>query len=153
MVDRHPGLKASVFDLPALESSFSKHMAALGAPDSISFHGGDFFTDPLPEADALVFGHVLHNWNTEARKHLLSNAYQALRPGGAVYIYDPMTNDENPRLHSVLTSLNMLVWTAGGHRYTAEECRALLTEAGFRPDPPDPSDAHDEVLVIGRKER
>jgi hypothetical protein len=56
------------------------------------------------------------------------------------------------RLHSALTSLNMLVWTAGGHRYTAEERRAPLTEAGFRPESPDLSDAHDEVLVIARKE-
>lgn len=153
LVSKNPHLKATVFDLPPLESAFAKHMAALGAAESISFRGGDFFTDPLPEADVLVLGHILHNWGEEDRVTLLRNVYQAVRPGGAVFIYDPMINDDKPPFNAVLASLSMLVWSAGGHEYSVEECHAWLTETGFRPETVGLTDTPDDVLVIGHKDR
>jgi hypothetical protein len=71
----------------------------------IAFRGGDFFTDPLPEADVLVFGHVLHNWGEQDRIRLLRNAYAAVHPGGAVLIYDLMIGDDMPPMNAVLTSM------------------------------------------------
>lgn len=63
VVTANPHPKGAVFDLPPLETAFNRHMARLGGVgSSITFRGGDFFRDKLPEADVLVFGHVLHNW-------------------------------------------------------------------------------------------
>jgi SAM-dependent methyltransferase len=153
VVLRNPHLAGTVFDLPPLESAFTRYMAGLNAPSSLTFLGGNFFTDPLPEADVLVFGHVLHNWSEKDRIRLLRNAYEAVRPGGAVYVYDPMAGGDKPPMNAVLASLAMLVWSAGGHEYSVQECHGWLVEAGFRPETAEAADIHDDVLVIGHKDR
>lgn len=154
VVTQNPHLKGAVFDLPALEPAFDRHMARLGgAASSITFHGGDFFADELPEADVLVLGHVLHNWGVEDRVRLLKKAYDSVNPGGAVFVYDPMGGGAEPSMYAVLASLAMLVWSRGGHEYAVEELHGWLREAGFRPETAEVADLHDEVLVIGHKDR
>lgn len=153
VVARNPNLAGAVFDLPPLEQSFNRNMAALGTEaSSITFHGGDFFTDQLPTADVLIFGHVLHNWGVADRIRLLKNAYESVRPGGAVFVYDPMSDGEQPPMHAVLAGLAMLVWSRGGHEYSVHDLHAWLKEAGFRPETVDVADLYDEVLVIGHKD-
>lgn len=131
LVRAHPNLHATVFDLPPLAGPFARHMDRLGLNDRIRFTAGDFFTDPLPEADALIFGHVLHNWPPPARSELLAKAHTAVRPGGLVVVYDAMLDEDTPRLGNALVSLDMLVWSRGGAEYTYEECRRTLEDAGF----------------------
>jgi SAM-dependent methyltransferase len=154
VVSQNPHLRGAVFDLPPLKPAFDRHMATLGgAGSSITFHGGDFFEDELPRADVLVLGHVLHNWGVEDRLRLLRRAYDAVEPGGAVFVYDPMAGGEEPSMHGVLAGLAMLVWSRGGHEYTVDELHGWLEEAGFRPETADVPDLHDDVLVIGHKDR
>ncbi|MFC4908390.1 methyltransferase [Actinomadura gamaensis] len=132
LVRAHPHLRAGVFDLPEVRPAFDRHIAGLGhAP--VEFTAGDFFADPLPEADVLLFGHVLHNWPPDKRVQLLRSAFKALRPGGAVLIYDALVEAAEPRLPNLLASLNMLVWSAGGLGYSLDDARAWLAEAGFGP--------------------
>jgi 8-O-methyltransferase len=152
VVARNPHLTGVVFDLPQVRRAFTEHMAAVGASSAISFQGGDFFTDPLPEADVLIFGHVLHNWGPDERVQLIRNAYKAVRPGGAVFIYDPMVDDDTPPLNAVLASLSMQVWSAGGQEYSVEQCHAWLREAGFRPATANRAELPDDILVIGHKD-
>ncbi|MEU7147209.1 methyltransferase [Streptomyces sp. NPDC045456] len=152
LVQQHPHLKGGVFDLPPLRAPFTAYMESLGAHGGVSFHGGDFFSDPLPEADVLIFGHVLHNWSTEDRRTLLRKAYDAVNPGGAVIIYDPMVSNDRPPLYATLAALSMLVWSAGGGEYAVAECHTWLKEAGFHPETVGPEDTPDDVLIIGRKE-
>ncbi|WND34686.1 methyltransferase [Streptomyces sp. BB1-1-1] len=152
VVTHNPHLKGAVFDLPPLEPAFERHMERLGGTASpVAFHGGDFFKDELPKADVLVFGHVLHNWGVEDRIRLLKRAYDALEPGGSVFVYDPMAGGEQPAMHGALAGLTMLVWSRGGHEYTADDLHVWLREAGFWPETVEVADLHDDVLVIGRK--
>ncbi|MCC2280458.1 acetylserotonin O-methyltransferase [Streptomyces sp. ET3-23] len=153
LVQEHPHLKGTVFDLPQLEEPFAAYMASLGDDGRVSFHGGDFFKDALPEADVLIFGHVLHNWGADDRRKLLRSAYHAVRPGGAVVVYDPMVSNSRPPLYATLAALSMLVWSSGGGEYSVAECHAWLEEAGFRPETVGPEDTPDDVVVIGRKQR
>ncbi len=154
VVSVNPHLTGAVFDLPPLESAFRRHMSRLGgAASSITFHGGDFFKDKLPEADVLVFGHVLHNWSAADRVRLLKNAFDSVRPGGAVFVYDPMSDGDQPGMYAVLAGLAMLVWSRGGHEYSVQELHGWLREAGFRPETAQVPDLHDDVLVIGHKDR
>ncbi|MET7648859.1 methyltransferase [Streptomyces sp. NPDC005426] len=152
VVAHNPHLTAAVFDLPPLEPAFERHMERLGdTASTVTFHGGDFFKDDLPEADVLVFGHVLHNWGVEDRIALLKRAHDALKPGGAVFVYDPMAGGEQPSMHGALAGLTMLVWSRGGHEYAADELHGWLREAGFWPETVEVEGLHDDVLVIGRK--
>ena len=127
--NRH--LTATVFDLPELEPACAAHLTELGMHDLVTFQPGDFFVDPLPAADVVIFGHVLHNWPEQRRRDLLAKAFAAVRPGGAVLVYDPMIDERRPQLANVLASLNMLVWSAGGAEYPVGDARGWMLDAGF----------------------
>ena len=55
----------------------------------LTFHGGDFFNEPLPTADVLVMGHILHDWDLDQKRMLIGKAYRrAARRRGAASIYE-----------------------------------------------------------------
>jgi hypothetical protein len=80
---RHPHLQCISFDLPPVEPIARKHIAAAGLTARIETAAGDFFKDPLPKADLIAMGMILHDWNLEKKMHLIRAAYDALPPGGA----------------------------------------------------------------------
>jgi acetylserotonin N-methyltransferase len=114
--DRYPGLQTAVFDLPGV---------ARMLPGTIA---GDFFTDPLPEADLFSLGRILHDWSEEKIHKLLDKIYRALPAGGGLLIAEKFLDPQNVAAH--MQSLNMLVVTEGRER-TADEYVSLLRDAGF----------------------
>lgn len=127
----HPHLRGVVFDRPQNGDPCAEHTAAAGVGDRVAFHGGDFFTDPLPAADVMVVGHVLADFSEDRRRALIGSAFRALPPGGTLLVYDPMPADENPSLPSLVASLHMLVMTSAGAGYRPSRCLSWMTDAGF----------------------
>ncbi len=152
LITVYPQLSTTVFDLPEMKPLFDEHMAANGIAKRAEFVVGDFFTDPLPEADLLIFGHILHDWDEQQRRELMIKAYHAVRPGGAVVVYDRMIDDDR-REHSVclLGCLNLLLITPGGSEYTIADCRSWIEEAGFASTSTLPLVDGLETALIGRK--
>jgi SAM-dependent methyltransferase len=150
LVRAHPHLTAQVFDLPVMAGPFAELVPTLVDPTRVTFRGGDFFVDQLPEGDVLVLGHVLHNWSPEERQMLVRKAYAAVRPGGWLLVYDAMLDDGRSDLARILISLNMLLVTSGGSEYLVTECRHWLATAGFI-DVRDRGLGIGDTLVIGRK--
>lgn len=128
----HEHLTGGGFDLPPLEPIFNDYVARNGLADRLSFTAGDFFTDPLPSADVLVMGHILHDWDLGQKCLLLQKAHDALPPGGAVIVYDAIIDDDRrENAFGLLMSLNMLIEAQHGFDYTGADCRAWMAEAGF----------------------
>ena len=75
LAQAHPHLTGGGFDLPVVEPAFNRYVGRHGLADRLKFHGGDFFHDPLPCADVLVMGRILHNWDLDTKKALLAKAY------------------------------------------------------------------------------
>jgi O-methyltransferase domain/Dimerisation domain len=71
---RHPHLTGGGFDLPAVRPVFEEYVASRGQADRLHFYPGDFFDDPLPTADVLVMGHILHDWSLREKLTLLRKA-------------------------------------------------------------------------------
>jgi SAM-dependent methyltransferase len=126
-----PHLRAIAFDLPALRPCVRRYARQHGVADRLRFVGGDFFTDPLPEADVLVLGHVLHNWGASRRQLLLARAHEALRPGGALIVYDWTIDRDGGDPYGLFMSLTMLMTTPAGACYSPAECERWLRQAGF----------------------
>ena len=128
----HPHVHAIGFDLPMLRCAFEEYAFERNVADRVSFAGGDFFKDSLPQADVVVLGRVLHNWDLETKKMLLDKAYRAIRTGGAIIVYDLLIDDDRrASAAGLLSSLNMFLWTAGGFGYTARDCTNWMRSAGF----------------------
>ncbi|HEV2859441.1 MAG TPA: methyltransferase [Pyrinomonadaceae bacterium] len=129
----HPHLTGGNFDLPGVREVFEKYVAAHGFSDRLKFYPGDFFKDPMPSADVLVMGHILHDWDLEEKRALVRKAYDALPAGGALIVYEALIDDERrENTFGLLMSLNMLIETPGGFDYTGADCRGWMREAGFR---------------------
>jgi O-methyltransferase domain len=79
------------FDLPEVGPIFEENMAENRLADRVTFVGGNFFTGPLPNADVVLMGHILHAWALGEKKMLLQKAYEAVPEGGAVMIYDSIS--------------------------------------------------------------
>ncbi|HWN31660.1 MAG TPA: methyltransferase [Pseudonocardia sp.] len=132
LASRHAHLTGGGFDLPPVAPVFDEYVQAAGLADRLQFHPGDFFTDPLPSADVLVMGHILHDWGLPEKKALVQKAYAALPDGGALIIYDGVIDDQRrANAFGLLMSLNMLIETADGFDYTGADCRGWLDDAGF----------------------
>jgi hypothetical protein len=140
-----------VFDLPQMQPFFDRHIAALGVAGRVRFRAGDFFLDPLPRAEVLIIGHVLHDWTPAERRALVAKAFGALPPGGSLLVYDRMLDEEPTDVANLVISLSMLLTTPGGAEYTVAECRAVLADVGFVAVSDCGLGTHD-TLVVGRKD-
>ena len=139
----HAHIKGGGFDLPPLKHKFDRYVADHDLAERLHFHAGDFFADPLPAADVLVMGRVLHNWDLVTKRMLLGKAHDALQGGGALIVYEWLIDDERRQPSGLLSSLNMLIMTAGGFDFTPTDCIGWMQEAGFR-------DMYVERLVAGQ---
>ncbi|RBP39625.1 methyltransferase family protein [Roseimicrobium gellanilyticum] len=129
---RHPQLQCTSFDLPEVEPIAQKHIAATGLTDRVSTAHGDFFKDPLPKADIITMGMILHDWNLEKKKHLIRAAYEALPPGGAFVAIEALIDDaRRENVQGLLMSLNMLIEFGDAFDYSGADFREWCTEAGF----------------------
>jgi O-methyltransferase domain/Dimerisation domain len=129
----NPHLEGTGFDLPAIAPIFEEYVEESGLSGRIRFQPGDFFQDPMPAADVITMGHILHDWDLETKEMLIRKAYDALPEGGSLIVYDAIIDDERKKnTFGLLMSLNMLIETPGGFDYTGADCRGWLTEAGFR---------------------
>ena len=129
----HPHLVGESFDLPAVRPFFEEYVASFGLQDRLRFRAGDFFKDPMPKADVLVMGMILHDWNLDAKRLLLKKAHDALPSGGALIVYEHLIDDERRKnVAGLLISLMMLIETQGGFDYTGADCQGWMREAGFK---------------------
>jgi SAM-dependent methyltransferase len=150
LVGVHPHLAATCFDLPRTAPLFAEHVDRLGLADRISFVGGDFFADPVPAADVVVLGHILHGFDADRSRELLRRVYAAVRPGGAVLVYDRMIDDDRRDPDRLLSSLHMRLVSPGGAEYRVGDCRRWLRDAGFT-DIVDQRLLTTHTLVVGRR--
>ncbi len=130
---KNPHLSCTGFDLPEVGPVFEEYIEENGVTSRVRFQGGSFFTDPLPTADVITMGHILHDWDLDQKRMLIGKAYQALPPGGALVVFEALIDDDRSKnAFGLLMSLNMLIETPGGFDYSGADCRGWLKDAGFK---------------------
>ena len=86
-------MKCVSADLPEATRIAARRIAAAGLSDRVSAQPIDFFADPLPRADVITMGMILHDWNLEKKRGLIRAAYQALPDGGAFVVIENLIDD------------------------------------------------------------
>jgi precorrin-6B methylase 2 len=129
----NPHLSGIGFDLPAVRPIFERYAAQHGLTDRLRFEPGSFFEQPLPRADVVMMGHILHDWDLAEKRELIRKAYDSLPAGGALIVYESIIDDERRQnVFGLLMSLNMLIETPGGFDYTGADCAGWMKDAGFQ---------------------
>jgi precorrin-6B methylase 2 len=129
----HPHMRCTSFDLPKVVPIAEQKIEQAGLTDRVTAVGGDFFADPLPRADVITMGMILHDWNLEKKKALIRKAYDALPPGGAFVVIEALIDDaRRENAFGLLMSLNMLIEFGEAFDYSGADFTGWCREAGFR---------------------
>jgi hypothetical protein len=146
----HPHITGGGFDLPQLQELFDAYVARHTLSDRLRFHPGDFLKDPLPAADVLILGRVMHNWDRTTQMMLLKKTYEAIPTGGALVVYGRLIDDDRSSADALLSSLNMLLMSTGGSNFTGAECRAWMEATSFRKTHVEPLTV-DQTMIVALK--
>jgi hypothetical protein len=148
VVQRNDHLRGTGFDLPEVAPIFEDHVASHGLQERVRFMAGDFFAQPLPKADVLMMGHILHDWGFDEKMVLIRKAYEALPAGGALIVYESIIDDGRcDNAFGLLMSLNMLIETQSGFDFTGADCMGWMREAGFSQTRVEPLVGSDSMVV------
>jgi predicted O-methyltransferase YrrM len=132
LAERHPELRATVYDLEAVAPVAAGFIEAAGLDGRVSFQPGNFWEDELPaHADAYSLGFILHDWDELGGNILLRKIAAASRPGSLLIVGEYLLDESRTGpLFVARQDLNMLV-AARGRERTAGEYRAWLLRHGF----------------------
>ena len=129
---RHPSLKLTLFDLPAVVGPARARFAAAGMADRVTVLPGSFRDDPIPTgADAISLVRVLYDHADDTVTNLLAAVHAALPKGGRLIISEPMSGGDAP---DAITDTYFAFYTLAmgtGRTRSAARIAELVTEAGF----------------------
>jgi hypothetical protein len=133
LAEHHPQLRCVSYDLPVVAPIAEKHIAAAGLTDRVATASGDFFADPLPRADVMTMGLILHDWNLDGKMQLIRSAYEALPDGGAFIVIENFIDDaRRENVFGLMMSLNMLIEFGDAFDFTGSDFAGWCRDVGFR---------------------
>ncbi|GFE84109.1 methyltransferase/methylase [Steroidobacter agaridevorans] len=133
VASRHPHLQCVSFDLPPVEPIARRWIAKASLSDRVQAVSGNFFEQPLPQADVITMGLILHDWNLEKKRHLIRLAYEALPPDGAFIAIENLIDDaRRENAFGLMMSLNMLIEFGDAFDFTGADFWSWCQPAGFR---------------------
>jgi len=129
----HKDIEPVVVDLPEMCAETRRFVADYGLSERVRVQEGDLFkpeTWPTP-VDGVMFSNIFHDWDETVCRRLAESAFNALAPGGRVYIQEMLLNEgHDGPLATAMHHLSMVV-SFRGKQYRASELRAILRDAGF----------------------
>jgi hypothetical protein len=129
---RHPHMTCTSADLPEATRIAERRIAAAGLSNRVSARPIDFFADPLPRADVITMGMILHDWNLENKRMLIRKAFDALPAGGAFVVVENLIDDaRRENAFGLMMSLNMLIEFGEAFDFTFADFTGWCRDAGF----------------------
>jgi hypothetical protein len=124
VLDATPNAQGILFDLPEVINSLTiEH-------DRVTPLAGDFFTDPLPPADAYVLMEVLHDWTDDKCQAILAAIRRAAPPGAKLLVIENVLSDDEPDPRGHVLDVIMMANT-GGRERTQPQLADLFNSSGF----------------------
>jgi len=148
---RYPDMRFTVAELDVVRKLTERHAAEFEVQDRIDTVALDMFHDPFPTGhDAVFFSNIFHDWGQDRCRHLARASFEALPPGGRIYLHEMLLADtKDGPLPAVSFSMAMMFFT-DGKQYSLGELRDILEESGFGDVGVTPSYGH-YSLVSARK--
>ncbi len=130
---RHPGLRATIFDLPAVVELAREYIREAGLAGRVDVAAGNFKNDPLPAGfDVALLANLLSVSSEATNRALFRRIHDQLPPGGAVILSGWILDDgrTSPTI-PVLFCLQDINWQAPDVERSATTYLEWLDAAGF----------------------
>ena len=131
ILKKTPGLRGILFEMPYFIDKVRDSPLLKPYADRCQVVGGSFF-ESVPEADAYILKHIIHDWDDEKSKAILSTLRKSIRPGGKLLLAEAVVPPRNEPSFVKILDLEMLM--IGGLERTEQQYRDLYAAAGFRLD-------------------
>ena len=136
VVERHPAMRVTIFDLPHVADAARGRIAAAGLSDRCAAVGGDAFVAVPAGADAYVLKGVIHDWEDKEAVAILRTCRAAMSDGSKLLLIErilPEQIDPDDALTRAkfIHDINMMV-NPGGRERTEAEFHHLLAQADLR---------------------
>lgn len=120
------------FDLAPVEPIANYTIQQFQLGDRVQAISEDFLAAPIPTADIVVMGNILHDFDEEHKLILMKKAFDAIQVGGAFVAIEAIIDDERKEnVFGLMMSLNMLVETGKGFDYSFADFNKWASAVGF----------------------
>jgi cyclopropane fatty-acyl-phospholipid synthase-like methyltransferase len=133
LASAQPHLRATVIEFPSVVPIARRFISETGLTDPVEVVATDVAHAPPPVAcDVAVMRNFLQVLSAADAQAALRNVWQAMRPGGTLYIIGVILDDTrlSPTI-SVLFNMLCANFYDSGQAYTEGECRDWLADDGF----------------------
>ncbi|MEW5968136.1 MAG: methyltransferase [Pseudomonadota bacterium] len=131
----YPDLKTSVFDSASVCAHARQNIAQAGMSGRVGTWEGNFFDTPFPpDADCVVYCHILTIWSMDKNRALLKRTFDALPEGGAVVIFNMMGDDDDrgPLTTALGSPYFLAIATGEGMLHPWKDYEGALRDVGFK---------------------
>ncbi len=132
-LERHPHLRAIVWDRPEVLKVAREMAAQSPAGDRLELRAGDMFNDPVPQADVMLLSNILHDWDFPECHELVGRLAPHLPTGGRLLIHDVFLDDDLGGPLPIALYSARLFTVCAGRAYSGAEYRDMLRQAGLTP--------------------
>ena len=133
---RHPGLNATVLDLPEAVDHAAPLLQREGMGDRVVLRAGDALTDDLGDAayDLILMFSLVHHFDDATNRLLARRAARALRPGGYLVIGDALRPQAPGKGGQQGAFFDLyFAMTSESGLWTFDEMRSWQVDAGLVP--------------------
>ncbi len=131
MLRASPHARGILFDLPAVCAGVQQTLEQAGVANRARIVSGDFFAEVPPGAQLYVMKSIIHDWDDDAARRILTNCRAAMAADSRLLLIERVIGEPNDADEAKLFDISMLAML-GGRERTAEEYRTLLKSAGLR---------------------
>jgi hypothetical protein len=133
---RYVSLRGVLFDIPAVIEGAKARIETVGLESRCRLEEGDFFKAVPSGGDAYILKWIIHDWDDERSRSILSTCRAAMADGAKLLIIERVLPNRAdieaaPALAPAFADLNMMVLTPGRER-TEAEYQKLLEATRFR---------------------
>ncbi|MFT3927035.1 MAG: methyltransferase [Myxococcales bacterium] len=128
---RYPQLRGVLVDGAGVLESARELLARRGVADRVELRPGSFFESVPEGADAYLLKNVLHDWDDERSKLILSNVRRAMKPGQRLILVEILTPRHDADHVPAFVDVHMMMVCSDGRERSFAEFEALLRATGF----------------------
>jgi hypothetical protein len=130
ILKNNPAMSGLVAELPGVVPRTRAFIQQQGLASRCDAVACDMFKEIPVGGDAYMLSHILHDWEDEPCRTILTNINHVMRPGGRLLVVEALIPPANQFSIAKLLDLEVLVM-GGGRERTADQYRVLFQSAGF----------------------